>query len=87
MQLGGFFFLLFLPVLESPKRITSKKPCLSYNDSNTIEYFRSDFLLPCMLSEQAILMEALCGRTGDEQQESRQAGAGSGGVTFYSVAH
>lgn len=35
-------------------------------------------------------MEVLRGRTGDEQQESRQAereGRGSGGVTFYSAAH
>lgn len=34
-------------------------------------------------------MEVLRGRTGDEQQESRQAEreGGSGGVTFYSAAH
>lgn len=35
-------------------------------------------------------MAVLSRRTGDEQQESRQAaevGGGSGGVTFYSATH
>lgn len=82
---GGCFFLnvFFTLPIKLHKETNCKIPlvwCVV-----TIEYLCNQWdqiLSPCMLTEQTRLMEVLRGRTGDEQQESRQAEREGGQVAW-----